>query len=470
MSFVFYDTETTGTNTVFDQILQFAAVRTDEDLKELEQLNVRCRLLPHVVPSPGAMRVTGLAASQLVDSSLPTHYAMVRAIRDRLLSWRPALYLGYNSLHFDEHLLRQALYQTLHPPYLTNTDGNCRADVLRLVRMADLFAPGVLSVPCDDETGKPTFRLERVAPANGWDHVDAHDALADARAAIHLCRLVAGRAPQIWSNFLQFTQKSAVIDYVRDELVFSLSDFHFSEPHSWLVTSLGVSPSRSSEVLVFDLSINPDEVRPLLDDELDARLSRLPRVVRRLRSNACPIIMPAEDAPDIAAGKLEGIGELERRAANVREDVDLRERLVAAFERSRKQYDPWPHVEQQIHDSFISDGDRRRLEAFHEAPWEIRLSLLDDIEDRRLRQLGRRLIFLERPDVLPADLQRDMTIMVAKRITGSGDPAAWLRLDEAIRDADEMIAASNGGQAAALLKEHRDFLAKRLLEMAMHIS
>ena len=36
-SFVFYDTETTGTDTAFDQILQFAAIRTDENLRELDR-------------------------------------------------------------------------------------------------------------------------------------------------------------------------------------------------------------------------------------------------------------------------------------------------------------------------------------------------------------------------------------------------------------------------------------------------
>ncbi len=60
MSFVFYDTETTGTDTWFDQILQFAAIKTDADLNELDRFEIRCRLLPHVVPSPGAMRVTGV--------------------------------------------------------------------------------------------------------------------------------------------------------------------------------------------------------------------------------------------------------------------------------------------------------------------------------------------------------------------------------------------------------------------------
>jgi exodeoxyribonuclease I len=178
MSFVFYDTETTGTDTVFDQILQFAAIRTDEDLQELERFDVRCRLLPHVVPSPGAMRVTGVSVAQLINAELPTHYVMIRAIREKLLSWSPSLFIGYNSVSFDEHLLRQALYQTLHPPYLTNTGGNCRADALRMVRAAALFSPNALTIPLDD-AGAQTFKLERVGPANGFDHANAHDAVGD---------------------------------------------------------------------------------------------------------------------------------------------------------------------------------------------------------------------------------------------------------------------------------------------------
>ena len=56
MAFVFYDTETTGTDTTFDQILQFAAILTDDDFHELDRFEIRCRLMPHVVPAPGALR------------------------------------------------------------------------------------------------------------------------------------------------------------------------------------------------------------------------------------------------------------------------------------------------------------------------------------------------------------------------------------------------------------------------------
>ena len=65
MTFVFYDTETTGTDTTFDQILQFAAILTDDNLNELDRFEIRCRLMPHVIPAPGALRVTKVRPRQI---------------------------------------------------------------------------------------------------------------------------------------------------------------------------------------------------------------------------------------------------------------------------------------------------------------------------------------------------------------------------------------------------------------------
>ncbi len=45
MPYVFYDTETTGTETAFDQILQFAAIKTDDDLNELDRFNIFCSFI-----------------------------------------------------------------------------------------------------------------------------------------------------------------------------------------------------------------------------------------------------------------------------------------------------------------------------------------------------------------------------------------------------------------------------------------
>jgi exodeoxyribonuclease-1 len=175
MSFIFYDTETTGTDTWFDQILQFAAIKTDAEFNEIDRLEIRCRLLPHVVPSPGAMKITAVKAAQLSDISFCSHYEMMRVIRAKLLSWSPATFIGYNSLEFDEDLVRQALYKTLHQPYLTNTNGNARSDAFRMAHACNLFEPNCLAIPVDD-SGQQVFKLDRLAPANGFNHDRAHDA------------------------------------------------------------------------------------------------------------------------------------------------------------------------------------------------------------------------------------------------------------------------------------------------------
>src|SRR5690349_1514286 len=130
MSLVFYDTETTGKETWYDQILQFAAILTDSEFRELDRFEIRCRILHHVVPAPGAMKVTGLKAGMLTDPGLPSHYEMVRQIRAKLLEWSPTTFVGFNSIEFDEDLLRQAFYKTLHDPYLTNKNDNARTDIM----------------------------------------------------------------------------------------------------------------------------------------------------------------------------------------------------------------------------------------------------------------------------------------------------------------------------------------------------
>jgi len=44
MNYLFYDLETTGTDQYFDQIVQFAAVKTDSDFNQIgEPVNILCQ-------------------------------------------------------------------------------------------------------------------------------------------------------------------------------------------------------------------------------------------------------------------------------------------------------------------------------------------------------------------------------------------------------------------------------------------
>jgi exodeoxyribonuclease-1 len=456
MSLVFYDTETTGTETFFDQILQFAAIQTDEELNEIDRFEIRCRLLPHVVPAPGAMRVTGVKVSQLTDPSHPSHYAMVRSVCAKLESWSPALFLGWNSIEFDEKLVRQALYKTLHNPYLTNRAGNSRSDVMRIAQACSLFAANALEFPADDK-GQKVFKLDRIAPANGFKHDLAHDAMGDVEATIFLCRRLLKKAPHIWSSFMRFSTKAAVVDYITDERVFCVSDFFFGRPHSCLVTTIGQNGKNKAEWYVYNLGVDPESLLSLSEAQLVERLNESPKPIRRLKSNAAPMLFPAEDAPEICNGREHGLEELERRAVKLQKNKALCERLVSAFESRKEEYPPSLHVEKQIYDGFTEKADEELMSAFHKAEWSKRHAIVENFKDARLKAIGKQLIHLERPDLLDKSVRLKHDLAAAKRLLGQGEEISWLTLPQAIEELEGMIVDASGAELE-FLREHEQYL------------
>ncbi len=399
-------------------------------------------------------------AARLNDPSLPSHYELVCDIRKQLLAWSPALFLGYNSIDFDEHLLRQAFYKTLHPPYLTNTNNNSRSDALRIVQAASLFAPGVLLVPAGEE-GQDVFKLDQIAPLNGFAHDRAHDAMADVEATIFLCRLIAEKAPETWSAFMRFSQKAAVADHIASERIFCLSDFFFGKPYSWLVTTIGANLEIASEFYVYNLAIPPEELSGLPHDELVTRLEQLPKPVRRLRSNACPMIMPSEDAPCVCLARELGMAELDRRADFVHADPEFRQKLIEAFRATREVREPSLHVEQQLYDGFFPKEDEALMQRFHVLPWEQRLALVSRLKDPRLQKIGIQLVHLERPDLLPAAECAEHDRAAAIRVTAHETEVPWLTLPKALAELDDMVTEIDAADTA-FLREHRNHLSERM--------
>lgn len=459
MGFVFYDTETTGTDTSFDQILQFAAIKTDHELGELERFKFRCRLLPDVVPSPGAVLITGVGPSRFTDSALPSHYEMVRAIKAKFDEWTPAVFLGHNSLSFDEHLLRQAFYKTLHAPYLTNTNNNCRTDSLRIVQCIDLYEPGIVNVPIGDNR-QPTYKLERLADANGFNHSTAHDAMGDVEKTVHLCRLLAERADDYWSGFVRFAQKPAVLDFVQDEEFFCLTETYFGKTYYWIVCRIGENPGYAAEQLVFNLAVDPAELTLLDDDTLAARLAEQPKPVRVLRANASPALLAYEDIPSHLCAATPEENVLRRRASLIRGDEHFARRLVNAFLSTRQEPTPSVHVEKQIYDSFTSQADQALMERFHTMDWKARPRILESLSDPRARILGERLLHVEAPAVLSSTVRKSFDVATARRLMGTDGSALWLTLPRALSDTRDMLVDATGTDAV-LLRELEDYLVDR---------
>jgi exodeoxyribonuclease I len=424
---VWYDLETTGLVRGFDQIMQFGAVYTDDNLQEQARFQTNCRLMPHVVPAPDAMRITGQCINDLTDPSRPSHLQMISEIRARLMAWSPSLFVGWNSMRFDEEFLRQAFYQSLLPPYLTNTAGNSRADVLDIVRAVTALRPETVSVPRAAD-GRPSFRLEAIAPANGIPHGDAHDALADVLATLGVARLVQQRAPDLWVHFLAFARKSAVGQFIEREGAFVLLG-RPGQPAA--VAAIGPSPHYSNTIHCLDLAGDPQELAALPSDRLAAALRG--GFLKKLKTNSAPLLWPLRDTPEHLLGGRDA-GALAKKARALQERPELVGTLLACAEASEKVYPPSAHIEQQLYErGFWSDQDDELLAQFHASPWEARPSLLRQLADARLRRLGWRLLFIERPDLLTDEDWEVAARAMALRLLGlTGRDQPWLTVPDAL--------------------------------------
>ena len=105
MDFIFYDYETSGIDKIFDQIYQFAAIRTDENLNIIsDPLVLYCKPRIDVLPDPEAILVTGLRLDEISEKGL-VEYEFAHKINEFFTKIPNQTICGYNSLEFDDEFI-----------------------------------------------------------------------------------------------------------------------------------------------------------------------------------------------------------------------------------------------------------------------------------------------------------------------------------------------------------------------------
>lgn len=451
MNFAFFDLETTGTSPAFDHPLQFAAILTDAEFREIERVNLRCRLAPHVIPSPQALAVTGVRPHQLVDPELPSLFEFAQSLTELVSRWSPAIWTGFNSIRFDEEMLRQMFYQNLQPEiFATQFNGNTRFDIMTAVFAVFQRRPDLLKWPVD-ETGRVRFKLDRLAPENGFEGHNAHDALGDVEATIHLARLITERAPDLWQQLVANRDKSHVQAQLDQfEPVELVGRFGGGPPKAIMVCLCGYAAKNQNQAYLFDLdALDPQELITASEVDLMAAMDAEPRPLRSISINKVPMFLPPATVTD----------EQRRRARALAEAPELRQRMIAAMAaRYPADADTAPqHVEQQIFNGFYSWNDKARLKEFQGADWPRRQEIVATFEDARLRQLGARLVAFHSPNLLSDSDRRRYLAWRRDRWNASTDTEVeWMTLGKARQALLEMKAAS--AQDPAMLEEIEAFI------------
>ena len=297
-SFFFYDLETSGISPRTARIMQFAGQRTDMDLNPIgEPFNALIKLTPDVVPEPDAIFITGITPQQtLIDGY--TEAEFLKFFYDEVVK-PDTIFIGYNSVRFDDEFMRFLHYRNFYDPYEWHWLNDCsRWDLLDAVRMTRALRPDGIVWPFAPN-GKPSNRLEYMTSVNKLDHSHAHDALSDVLATIAVAKLIKTKQPDLFKYLLGCRVKKVVKEFVLKgkPFVYTTKKYPGESLHTSAAVLLTEHPEPGSAI-VYDLRYDPTPFMAMSVDELvtawrykaDPEAIRLP--VKTLKYNRCPAVAP----------------------------------------------------------------------------------------------------------------------------------------------------------------------------------
>jgi len=431
-NFIFYDTETSDRDPFFGQIFQLAAIQTDEDLATVDEFDIRSKRLPHILPSPGALLVNGLDPHQL-DQAPFTNYEFAGQVRKRLLDWSPAIVSGYNIFGFDEKYLRSLFYQNLYPPYLSQTNGNSRIDILPLVQAAERLYPDALIYPLNAK-GRTSKKLEDIAPANGFENHNAHDALGDVEATIFVANLIKTGAPILWKAGLDSKNRHEARMRANRTPVFFIHDRNYGHPITFPAIIIG-EIHNGRDLLVADLRFDLPEKSEISVDRLFNGPTRLCRTIKLAEA---PLLFSSEEfysMPHTYKWDKTSINEKIELWLSFKEIMDITElytEQLTPFEKAE-------YPEAAIYEDFDAfDLDAETMRSFHEANPTEKLELVNCFSDPRFRKFAKRIIYDNHYEILGEEERSKFSNAILNRLNQDSE-VPWITAPRAIEEAYKLM-------------------------------
>lgn len=199
-TFFFYDLETFGLSPKEDRIAQFGGIRTDANFNIIDKpINIYCQPPEDYIPDPESILITGITPEEAREKGIPEAQFAARIHEE--FSQPNTCILGYNSIRFDDEMIRYLFYRNFIDPYAYSwQNGNSRWDLLDVVRATHAFRPEGIQWPTDD-AGIVSLKLENLSKANNLNHEKAHDALSDVYATIGMAKLIKEEQPRLFDYY-----------------------------------------------------------------------------------------------------------------------------------------------------------------------------------------------------------------------------------------------------------------------------
>jgi len=420
---VFYDFETCSSNVSYGQIIQAAAVLVNDNFQELDRYEGRCKLSPGIVPEAMALLVNKTTPKMLKETNL-SHYQMIRQLVGKFKEWKNSIFIGYNSINFDEEFLRRTLFKNLEYPYITNTNGSERGDLFSLARACHLYYPDCIKTPISDKNN-PVFKLEKLAPMNDIRHDEAHSAMGDVLATVEIAKLLSKKAPNVWKASLMTTNKNKAFQLIENEEMFCTDFFYYGKSVPFVLTFVCQHPQWGYP-MCFDLKADPSYYFNLSMQQLKKELDKKPKIIRTIKHKKHPIIMNSSYGMNFDSYKQLGIKKLKQRAKLVRENREFKKKVATILDedaRERQELDSQLDIypEESIYLKFASEYDSKLMPEFHKVDWKDKFRVAQKFKDGRMQYFGKKILYEESPQSLPKEEYDSVHKEIASRILSTNN-------------------------------------------------
>jgi exodeoxyribonuclease-1 len=378
-----HDYETFGLDPARDRPVQFAGIRTDEDLNIVgEPLNIMARPAPDTLPHPISSLITGITPQQALEQGLPEAEFIARILAE--LSQPGTCGVGYNSLRFDDEVTRNTLYRNLYSPYDREwQNGNSRWDIIDMVRACHDLRPEGIVWPRRADADRPE------------------------------------KQPKLYDFLYRLRRKKEVlrhIDLKEMTPVLHTSGMYGSDHGSTrLVVPVAPHPSNSNSIIVFDLAQSPDLLLDLgartLRERLYTASEDLPEGVERpalkqILINKCPVIAPTATLTGDATKRLriDLITGMRNRQALLHARKAIQQKIAGIFE--PREFEPVTDPDLMIYaGGFFNDSDKALMSTIHDTDPQQLGRQSWNFADRRLPEMLFRYRARNYPETLSADEQ-----------------------------------------------------------------
>ncbi len=408
ISYLFYDIESTGLSKAFDQVLQFAAIRTDQRLNEIDRYEIKVKLRPDIIPSPQAIITNRISVADLAEG-MCEYEAAVQI--HRLLNEPGTVSLGYNTLGFDDEFLRFSFHRNLLPPYTHQFRNGCRRmDLYPIAIIYWLYRRNILAWP--EVNGKLSLKLEHLGSANRMISGKSHEALVDVETTVELARRFF-EEKKMWHYLEGYVDKETDSHRANQLPVAFLSgagdhrkglmisgEYGAHQNYQIPVISIGESIPYSNQTLW--LRMDQPQIRETTPQSVAVTTWGI-----RKRMGEPGILLPPHDRYWQRIGD-ERIALFDKNMEWLQSNPNVFQQIIDYYREFRYPFIPNLDADASLYQiGFYSRADEKRCRSFQEASPDDKARLIEQFSSSDARTLAWRVLGRNYPKSLPAGRMGD---------------------------------------------------------------